>query len=286
MSRFVAARSLNDALEVMARGEARALAGGTDLMPRLRRARLAGEPLPNVIVDVSRLSELTRLDLGSERPYIGAGISFRRLESDLEVERTYPILKQAAATVGSVQVRQTASIGGNVANASPAADGVTALVALGARAEVVSIRERRFCRVEELITGPGQTILANDELILGFELDRLKSRDGQVFSKVGRRRGVSVARLNVAVCLDPAFSDCRVVLGACFPSPRRLNDVEELLANGVAGDALWREAGRKATDLFQDVCGWRSSAAYKVQAIARVTGRTLALAWERVARGA
>jgi len=173
-----------------------------------------------------------------------------------------------------------------VANASPAADGVTALVALGARAEVVSVRGRRFCRVEELITGPGRTTLGKDELILGFELDRLESRDGQVFSKVGRRRGVSVARLNVAVCLVPDLSDCRVVLGACFPFPRRLNHVEHLLANGAPGEALWREAGRRATDHFRDVCGWRSSATYKVRAIDRVTGRTLALAWERMAIGA
>ena len=283
MSRFVAARSVNEALAAMAEEGAHVLAGGTDLMPRLRRARLAGEPLPDVILDITGISELGRLDLGRERPYIGSAVSFRRMESDPLITRECPILAQAAATVGSVQVRQAATIGGNVANASPAADGVTALVALGARAEIASVRGRRFCRVDELITGPNQTTLAGDELILGFELDLSASRAGQVFFKVGRRRAASVARLNVAICLVPDLSDCRVVLGACFPFPRRLNDVEQLLANGAAGEALWREAGRKATDHFDRVCGWRSSVTYKAPAIARVITRTLALAWQQIA---
>jgi CO/xanthine dehydrogenase FAD-binding subunit len=278
MSDFVMAQSLDQALEVLAGGDVRIIAGGTDFMIHLRKCRLGGEQTPGTILDVSRLSELTRLEANADAPYIGAGVSFRTLENDPEVARHLPLLAQAAATVGSVQVRQTATIGGNVANASPAADGMTALTALGAKAEIASIEGKRLCPIEELVTAPNQTTLEPREMILGFALDKLPA-EGQAFAKVGRRQAVSVARLNLAVCLDQGLSDPRAVLGACFPSPRRLPDVEKIIKQGDPGDALWLAAGHQAAQHFTDVCGWRSSATYKVPAVTRVTARTLAQAW-------
>ena len=278
MSDFVMAQSLKQALEVLAQGQVQIIAGGTDLMIHLRKCRLSGEQTPDTILDVSRLEELKRLEANADAPYIGAGVTFRTLESDPEVTRHLPVLAQAAATVGSVQVRQTATIGGNVANASPAADGMTALTALGAKAEIASIEGKRFCPIEELVSAPNETRLKPQELIVGFVLDKL-APEGQRFAKVGRRQAVSVARLNLAVCLDQSLSDPRAVLGACFPSPRRLADVEKLIKQGEPGDELWRAAGHQAAQHFTDVCGWRSSATYKVPAVTRVTARTLAQAW-------
>ncbi len=282
MSRFVIARSLEHALEVLAEGRAKVIAGGTDLMIHLRRARQSGGRLPETILDVSRLEELKRLEPGGAEPYVGAGLTFRTLESDPGLASHLPLLAQAASLVGSVQVRQTGTIGGNVANASPAADGMSALTALGARVEIASAQGRRWCALEELVIGPNQTALGPDELIVGFALDKPRSGVGQVFAKVGRRQAVSVARLNLAVCLDAELADPRLVLGACFPSPRRLAVVESLLKEGEPGPELWQAAGRETARCFTDVCGWRSSAAYKVPAIARVTARTLAQAWSQV----
>jgi CO/xanthine dehydrogenase FAD-binding subunit len=278
MSNFVMAQSLDQALEVLAGDEVKIIAGGTDFMIHLRKCRLSGEQTPDAILDVSRLDELKRLDPGADTPYIGAGVTFRTLESDPEVARHLPLLAQAAATVGSTQVRQTATIGGNVANASPAADGMTALTALGAKAEIASIEGKRFCPIEELITAPNKTTLEPREMILGFALDKLPA-EGQAFAKVGRRQAVSVARLNLAICLDLDLSDPRAVLGACFPSPRRLPDVEKIIKQGEPGHDLWQAAGHQAAQHFTDVCGWRSSAAYKVPAVTRVAARTLAQAW-------
>lgn len=279
MSRFFVARDLPEALEIMGRGGAKIIAGGTDLMIHLRQARLSSQNAPSVILDVSRLPELQRLEPGAPRPYVGAGVTFHRLESDPEVARHLPLLAQAASMVGSLQVRQTGTIGGNVANASPAADGMTALTALGARAQIASLQGRRECSIEELVTAPNKTTLAPGEIILGFTLEQA-SPAGQVFAKVGRRQAVSVARLNLAVCLDPRLGDPRVALGACFPSPRRLEDVEKLIRQGEPGRQLWRAAGRQAAQHFTDVCGWRSSAAYKVPAVTRVTERALERAWQ------
>ncbi|MGD8562431.1 MAG: FAD binding domain-containing protein [Desulfarculaceae bacterium] len=285
MSRFVSAASLDQALEELAPGQGRVLAGGTDLMIHLRRQRLQGETLPQTIVDVSRLPELMTLDLDRVRPYLGAGLTFARLAGDPKLGRVYPVLAQAAASVGSMQVRHTATIGGNAANASPAADGVTALVALGARAEIASLKGRRLCPLSELITAPYKTTLAPDELILGFELDPMPSPAGQVFAKVGRRQAMSVARLNLAVCLDQDLTHPRVVLGSCFPTPRRLQDVEDLIQKGPADDRLWQAAAAQAARHFTDVCGLRSSAGYKVPAVTRITARALKQAFSGLGGG-
>jgi CO/xanthine dehydrogenase FAD-binding subunit len=282
MTSFVMAKSLDHALQVLASDNVKVIAGGTDLMIHLRELRLTGAEAPQTILDLSRVAELKRLEPGAEQPYVGAGITFRELESDSEVAKHLPLLAQAAATVGSVQVRQTATIGGNVANASPAADGMTALTALGAQVEIASQAGTRICPIEELVTAPNKTTLGARELIVGFQLDKLPAK-GQLFAKVGRRQAVSVARLNLAICLDQELNDPRAVLGACFPSPRRLKAVEKVIQQGEPGDELWWAAGHQAAQHFTDVCGWRSSATYKVPAVTRVTARTLGQAWSSLA---
>ena len=105
----------------MVEENARIMAGGTDLMIHLRPARTSLQGLPDVLVDVTRLPEMNRLELDGDAPYIGAAVTFRHLETDPLVASRFPVLAQAASTVGSVQIRQMATIGGNVANASPAA---------------------------------------------------------------------------------------------------------------------------------------------------------------------
>lgn len=282
MTSFVSAKSLDHALQVLAADNVKVIAGGTDLMIHLRQIRLNGAVAPQTILDVSRVAELKRLEPGAEKPYVGAGVTFRELESDGAVAKHLPLLAQAAATVGSVQVRQTATIGGNVANASPAADGMTALTALGAQVEIASQTGTRICPIEELVTAPNKTALGARELIVGFQLDKLPAK-GQLFAKVGRRQAVSVARLNLAICLDQELNDPRAVLGACFPSPRRLKAVEKVIQQGEPGDELWWAAGHQAAQHFTDVCGWRSSATYKVPAVTRVTARALGQAWSSLA---
>jgi CO/xanthine dehydrogenase FAD-binding subunit len=279
VSRFFKPQSLEEALEAMTSPGARALAGGTDMMIQLRELKQHGKPLPELIVDLSGLSGLARLDLDDSPPFLGAGVSFRTLESHATVLERWPILSQAAVTVGSVQVRQSATIGGNIANASPAADGMSALTALGAKALVASLNNRRTVPLPDLITAPGKNSLQPGEVILGFELDPAPPASGQCFVKVGRRQAVAIARLNVAVALDENLSDPRFVLGACFPSPRRQKEVEDLIRGEKPSPGLWKAAGEKAADAFVDTCGWRSSAAYKVPAIARMSALALKRAW-------
>ena len=280
MSELIIARSLEHALEVLAGGEARLLAGGTDLMVALRRDRLAGREPPSLILDLSRVPELLRLEPEGQRPFIGAAVSFHRLESDPRLGRLYPLLARAAAAVGSLQVRHAGTLGGNAANASPAADGVCALTALGARALVASPAGEREMALEELITAPYRTCLAPDQIIVGFFLDRPGPAQGQVFLKVGRRRALAVARLNLALALDRELADPRVSLGSCFPTPRRLAVVEDLVRGaGKIDSELCQEAGRRAAAEFTAVCGQRHSSPYKLPAISALVARGLEMAW-------
>jgi CO/xanthine dehydrogenase FAD-binding subunit len=279
MTEYIIPETLDQAFEALSRKNARVMAGGTDLMIHLRPARTTLQGLPDLLVDITRLPEMHRLELNGESPYIGAAVTFHQLETDPGVATAFPVLAQAASTVGSVQIRQIATIGGNVANASPAADGMTALTALGARAEIASPSSVREILLEDLITGPNAIELNPNELILGFKLSPPPDSKRQSFQKVGRRRAVVIARMNAAVCLDPDLSDPRVVLGACFPSPRRLQDIEAFISSGNPGRELWDQAGALAADQFVNVCGWRSSAPYKVPAVTRVISRALETAW-------
>ncbi|MBU4566645.1 MAG: FAD binding domain-containing protein [Desulfarculus sp.] len=282
MSRFLTPATVQEALKALAQPGAKVLAGGTDLMISLRQARMNGAELPELLVDVTRLPEITRMELDGPNCYLGAGLTFRFLDESLEARRRVPVLAQAASMVGSMQVRQTGTIGGNVANGSPAADGMSALVALDAVAEIASLEGVRHCPLSELITAPNQTTLAPGELILGYIITPPPEPEGQVFLKVGRRHEVAVSRLNMAACLDRELTDPRVVLGSCFPSPRRLVDVEALIKSGKPGPELWQAAGEQAASHFTDVCGWRSSATYKVPAITRITARALKRAWAQL----
>ena len=281
MTRFVAARKLEHALEEMERG-AKVIAGGTDLMIHVRLAKLHGATPPKTLLDVTGVPELNRLEMDRDNPYIGAAVTFRRLETDEAVGRIYPLLTQAASTVGSVQIRTLATIGGNVANASPGADGMTALTALGAKAEIASIKGVRHSSLEKLIIGPNRTTLAPGELIIGFELNRMGKGCVQRFHKIGRRRAVVISRMNLAICLDNDLKDPRVVLGACFPTPRRLAEVESLLRSGDPGPKLWENAGKLTAEQFSSACGWRESAVYKIPAMTKLVAGTLESIWSEM----
>jgi CO/xanthine dehydrogenase FAD-binding subunit len=249
-------------------------------MITLRKQKQTDSPLPKILLDVTKIPELNQIDLNGDTPFLGAGLTFRFLEKSPEIREKYPCLALAASAVGSVQIRQTGTLGGNVGNASPAADGTCALVALGAKALVKSAVNEREILVEDLITSPYGTSLGPDELIVGFSTDKLPPKNSQAFGKVGRRQAVAVARLNVSCVLTKDMSDPRVVLSSCFPTPRRLKKVEEYLTGrGAEGESAFVRAGEMAAQEFTNVCGVRASAVYKLPAIRRMVTAVLNRAW-------
>ncbi|RPH82614.1 MAG: molybdopterin dehydrogenase, partial [Desulfobacteraceae bacterium] len=252
----------------------RILAGGTDLMIGLRSAYREGKAPPAFLLDVSELPDCRRIQFEGERLTLGSAVPFRTLENDPTVRQSLPLLAAAAAQMGSVQVRSQATIGGNVGTASPAGDGITPLVALGAEVQIVSRKNSRTTALTDLITGPGRTGLEPGELIHSFCFKLPEQPQRSFFHKIMRRQAVAIARMNLAIqlALEPTgrIASVRLSVGAVFPTPRRLNEVEESLVGQAPEKKLFEEAGRTAAKVMLQVSGRRPSMAYKEPALERL----------------
>ncbi|MCU0578045.1 MAG: FAD binding domain-containing protein [Desulfobacterota bacterium] len=273
---YLAPLTLEEALEHLnRRGETvRVLAGGTDLMVEIRAARLKGNTVPPALLDVSAIPELREIRMEAGHLHLGAAVTFHTLEHDPLIKKMVPVLSAAAAQMGSVQVRRLATIGGNVGTASPAGDGITPLTALDAEVKVVSRDKSRVLPLTDLITGPGRTGLAANELIHSFSLAFPAAPERCFFSKIMRRRAVAIARMNLAVQIrlvdSGMIQSSRIAAGAVFPTPRRLMEVEGLLIGQLPGKELFQACGRRAVEAMRVVSGRRPSMAYKEPALERL----------------
>ncbi len=254
---------------------ARPVAGGTDLVVALRREEIA----PEALVDLTGIPELQVLAEEGGAVRVGACVTHARLAADPLVGSRAPLLALAARVVGSAQIRNLGTVGGNVVNASVAADTPPALAALGATAEIAGPGGVRRVPLEALVTGPGRTALGQAEILTALIVP-LPGPHGAAFEKVGRRWAVSIARLSVAVAADPAGGRARISLGGVFPTPRRLPEAEAALARGFDAVAA-EEAGRAAEAAVAEVSGNRPSMAYKLPVVRGLVART---ALEAVAR--
>lgn len=274
--KYIPARSIEEALEYLHRyGDVtRILTGGTDVMVGLRADRMAGKRLPEFLLDLSGIPELRAIRFHENQLVVGAGASFRELEGHPVIREKTPLLSSASSRIGSPQVRYLATLGGNVGTSSPAGDGITPLVALSAAAWIRSSSGSRSLPVAELITAPGKNGLADDELIVSFSLNCPSQPQACFFDKVMRRQAVAVARLNLAVqlALDPLgrISTAQIAVGAIFPRPGRLGEVEKLIANQVPSEELFAVAGQAAARVMLRNSGQRPSMAYKVPALQKM----------------
>ena len=214
----------------------RLLAGGTDLV----RAMVHDRWEPDVLVDLSGVAGLAGVRRHWRRLHVGAMTTFAVLERDELVRRYLPSLARAAGGVGAVQTRNLATIGGNVANASPCADSVPVLLALDATAEVMGA-DGELCEraIEQVVVGDGQNGLGRDEAIIGFWLPLPGPDRRDAFVKVGPRTTVAVARLSIAAAVESSggvIGDARVALGAVGDTAFRAAEIEQML-RGRPADA-------------------------------------------------
>jgi CO/xanthine dehydrogenase FAD-binding subunit len=261
-------RSLDEALDVLdAHPAATILAGGTDLMVGVTYDYLR----PEVTVGIRRIPELAEM---TER-FIGAGVTWSRLERS-----PWPGMAEAARTVGSPQIRNAGTLGGNLGTASPAGDGLPFLAALDAEIEVASRRGgTRTLRWDEFLTGPKRTALRPGELILGAHLPESIPR-GQAFAKVGIRNAmvISIASACLVRGDDGAV---RIALGSVGPIPVRARRAEAMISAQAAPSAAdAAEFGRMVAAEVSPIDDHRSSAAYRRHAAGVLARRLL----ERVLR--
>jgi carbon-monoxide dehydrogenase medium subunit len=230
---------LADALALMADadGAARPLAGGTDLIIRIRD----GSIRPRTVVDVKGIAEFSR-DIRIEDGWlrIGARTTMTDLLRDERIRRDYAALAEAAAYVGSVQIRNRATLAGNICNASPAADTAPALLALEARVVAVGQRGRRVIPLDDFFVRSGVTTLAPGELVEAIEMPVRSGRRGSVHARRTRRRGHDLASVTLAVTIDED-GVTRVSYGSVGPRPVLAIDDTGLLADPAAGDDAVRD---------------------------------------------
>jgi CO/xanthine dehydrogenase FAD-binding subunit len=271
--------SLEAALELLAENpDVRPVAGCTDLM--------VGEPedlaaLPEVM-DLLRIPELRgirRLDGGLE---IGATTTFWEIRHSPEVAAICPILCDAARQVGGWQIQSRATLGGNVANASPAGDSLPALLALDAVAVVAAPGGRREIPYRELHTGYRRLALRPGELLAWFRLPRPQPGERQFYRKVGTREAQAISKVVVALVgnvVDGAIERLRVAAGSVAATPVRLTPVEEGVLGRPPGEETAALAGRLAAESVEPIDDVRSTAGYRRWVLARVVRRmVLALA--------
>lgn len=226
------AQTVTDALQALADApqEACLIAGGTDLMLDLQQGN---HPPVHTLVDVTAIPEMTALEIREGELFIGASVPHAKITTSEIVKEHTAALATACGLIGGPQVRNTATLGGNVGHALPAADGTIALVALDAYAEIASLEGRRRVPLESLFAGPGKSSLEpRRELLVGFYLPLKESNQASAFKRIMRPQGVAIAILNTAVWVQregETVSDVRIAVGPSGPVPKRLRQAENCL---------------------------------------------------------
>jgi CO/xanthine dehydrogenase FAD-binding subunit len=280
---FLQPGSWDEALEAKAaRPEAVPIAGGTDVMVELNfDARR-----PAALLDLTRIPELASWSAGNGRIRVGAGVTYTRLVTELGAR--LPGLAMAARTVGSPQIRNRGTVGGNLGAASPAGDCHPPLLAARAEIEVASVRGTRTIPAAEFYTGVKRNALAPDELIAAVLIP--PAAGPQQFSKIGTRNAMVIAVASFCLCLNSSNATAGAGIGSAAPTPRRAADAEEFLAAALAEAGLWESRGDLPAGLAEEfgervsaaaapIDDVRGTAAYRRRALAVMARRTLGWAW-------
>jgi carbon-monoxide dehydrogenase medium subunit len=249
--------SLDEAVELLERygKEAKILAGGTDLIPQIKQRQAE----PRHVINIKRIPELACIKETDGGMGIGALVKLRAIERSPLMKEKLLLLVEAAETVGSVQIRNMATIGGNICNASPSADMATPLMALDAEAHVYGKGGAKTYPIGEFFRGKGEVKLGPDEMLTGITVPLPPEDAGSAFEKVGWTT-FDIATVNVAavVTLKGGRIDlCRVALGACSPAPIRVFQAEEALKGRKPTDEALEEAAACISACVEPRERWR-----------------------------
>ncbi len=273
--------SISEAVSLLGElgNDAKLLAGGTDLVIQLQ----ADKYNSNVLIDISRLDEMRKIERTNDSLIVGSLCTFDDLCKSSLIVKYAAALAQASAAVGSPQIRNQGTLGGNLANGSPAADSIPALMALEAQVGVASAHGVREVKLEKLLGGVGFTNLTPHELITYFRIPFDQSKYS-AFAKLGRRNALAIARISVGITV--AMSGGEIVagtlaLGAVGPKAYRVEAVEKMLVGRRPARELWPDIEEALSAQVAEKLGDRASAPYKRQAVKGV----VSAAWERLVAG-
>jgi carbon-monoxide dehydrogenase medium subunit len=277
-------QTVQAAVEALASAPAPAIpiAGGTDLMLDLQQGNHA--PV-HTLVDLTGIHEMRLIEIRGEKLFIGAGVPHNRIVESPLVREHAASLVESCGLIGGPQVRNSATLGGNVAHALPAADGTIGLLALDAEAEIASPSSRRLLPLHELFAGPGKSTLAHDEIIVGFYVSLRKPHQASAFCRVMRAQGIALPILNLAAWLEregEVIRAARVAVGPAGPTPFRALETGKFLSGKVFSEEII--AGAQQVLLSEAkfrTSPARATAEYRRELVVVLLKNALSSAWER-----
>ena len=258
---YVRPEILEEALAYLAQhNRTRIFAGGTDLMVMLRR----NAERPEHILDIKAIPELKRLEYKMNQGlFIGAAVTVNQIAAAKIIQEKYPALTQAANSLGSYQLRNRATLVGNICNASPGADLSGPLLVYEAKVHIANQQERRIVDIDQFFTGVKKTVLKPEEIVIGVSLPDVGEGDASIYLKQARIKGHDLGIAGVAVRLT-AEKKCKIAMSAVAPTPIRLTQLEAFLDSELLTIELATKAGKKVREFIKPISDVRSSADYRL----------------------
>lgn len=272
---FHTAQTVAEVCRVLLETGGRIIAGGTDVIPQMQRSRFPS----GHVVDCSRVNELRFIRQENGVVEIGALATYADLLDSPLLVAAAPLLLEAAETVGCPQTRNRGTVGGNIANASPAGDTLPPLLALDAQVKLVSQNGEWVLPLSEVLIGPGQTAIEAGEVLYSVSFSSMPEPTGMAFLKLGNRKGMNIAVASVAAAVhlnsDGVVDDVRVAFGSVAPMAIRSPQAESVLMGQMPGEEVFEEAAQAAMQDISPISDLRASAAYRRHAAGQLLRRAL-----------
>lgn len=272
--------TLVGALEMMSTlDSAMPIAGGTDIVPTFKD--LGSKPVH--LIDLGLIEELNGVMEEDGKILLGPTTTHAQILASKLIEEAAPALHDAARWIGSVQIRNRGTIGGNLCNASPAADSAPPLLVHGAEAHICSLEEGHWIPLQELFKGPKMTVLEKNEILGGIRFPSVKGA-GSSFQRIGRRKGFTLSVVNAAVYAErdgEALREVRIALGSVAPTPIRAPSVENKIRGRKMSEELVEEAAAACVEVAKPIDDVRGTAEYRRDMVGVLVKRAMREAWRR-----
>ena len=282
---YAAPKTIAEAVAILNKhgDRAKILAGGTDVIVQLREHRREAD----VLVDIKRIPEVNELACDAKKGLVvGAAVPCYRIYEHKDIAKLYPGLIDAASLIGGIQIQSRASLGGNLCNASPAADSIPPMIALEGVCVIVGPAGTREVPVEKFCTAPGKTVLGKGEFLVSIKFPPPKPNSGAAYLRFIPRNemDIAVAGAGVSVVLDAAKTKCtaaRIALAAVAPTPLFVPDAGKTLVDGTLNDALISKAAAAAQAAAKPISDMRGDADYRRHLVGVLVKRALNMAIQR-----
>ena len=283
---FLSPKSIKEAISLLAKygPKAKVIAGGTDLISEMRW----GEWRPQYVLGLSQISGLDEIQFDKTTGLkIGAACTIGEIERSRIIGAYYPLLAQAASVLGSMEIRNRATVGGNLCTAAPSADMPPSLLVLNATAVIATQKGEKVVALEDFFTGPKRTVLNHDEMLVRLEIPLMEPNSAGEYIKFGRRNAMEIAMIGVAalITLENGNNTCkaaRLALATAAPTPIRSKEAEKVLTGNKLVREIIELAAETASNESSPRTSWRTTEEYRRDLIRVLTGRAIQKALDKL----